>query len=85
MKRYNTTVRKENTHYRDGNKVYTLDGTLEFNGAPENQQAGIWSLEGVTLKRGTTTTHCTGKYYINHGINKAKKYIRSNGITSFNI
>ncbi|MCP3899150.1 MAG: hypothetical protein GY707_05455 [Desulfobacteraceae bacterium] len=72
------------THYRKGNKVYTVDDTLEFNGAPENMQKGLYNDSNVTYKRGKKSIKCTARFYVNRGVNKAKRYVRKNNLNSYN-
>lgn len=73
------------THYRKGAKVYTVDGdTLEFNGTPENAGKEVYNDSYTENKRGTKIVKTNARYYVNRGINAAKRYVRSNGLVSYN-
>jgi len=68
------------THIRKGAKVFTIEGTLEFNGTPENARKGLYDNTSVKYKRCT----CTARFYNNRGINRAKRYVRENNLVSRN-
>jgi hypothetical protein len=74
------------THYRKGNKVYRIDGgTLEFDGTPEkaHKKNEKYKDEYTTYTRKGKKLICVGRYYINHGINAAKRYVRNNNLDSY--
>lgn len=69
------------THYRKGHQVFTVDGTLEFDERPVNAIAEKATFMQTKMKG---RSNVIGQYYNNHGINKAKRYVRKNGLVSFN-
>jgi len=73
------------THYRKGAIVYTVDGTLEFDGRPENGAfETIYTDSNYTKKRYNKKMSCVGRFYNNRGINAAKRYVRTNNLVSYN-
>ena len=72
------------THYRKGGKVFTVDGNLEFNGTPDNASKDLYVDTFVENKRGKKTIKTNARFYVNHGINAAKLYVRKNGLKSIN-
>ena len=65
------------THYRKGNKVFTVDDKLEFDATPANMQKDLYVDTRYTKKRYGKQITCTGRFYNNRGINKAKRYCRN--------
>lgn len=77
----------EYTHYRKGALVYKVDGTLEFDGRPENMDSEPTKLLSTEIKKRGTRGRgtCIGLYYSNRGINAAKRFVRTNNISSYNV
>ena len=67
----------EYTHYRVGALVYTVDNILDFDGRPDNVQKDSYVDTNYTKKRYGKQIRCTGRFYNNRGINKAKRYCRN--------
>jgi len=70
------------THYRNGHLVFKVDGTLEFDGSPDNKSKLDFVNESGRSKK--LKKSYVGKYFVNKGINKAKRYVRKNNLVSYN-
>jgi hypothetical protein len=75
------------THYRKGAKVIKIEGnTVEFDGTPDNVKSkDKYVDQSFEYTRGKKKISGNGRFYINHGINAAKRYVRKNGLVTYNV
>ena len=72
------------THYRKGAVVHTTSGEIEFDGRPEGVSKDLYVDTAYTKKRYNKNVSCVGRFYNNRGVNAAKRYVRKNGLVSYN-
>ena len=63
--------------YRKDAIVFNDEGNIEFDGRPEKGSGNAKYVDtAYSKKRYGKTISCVGRFYNDHGINKAKRYIR---------
>ena len=75
------------THYRKGAKVIKIEGNVvEFDGTPDNVRSKERYVdESFSNTRGKKKITGVGRFYVNKGINAAKRYVRKNGLVTYNV